>query len=109
MARLCVTAKLSGKSEHFRLQPPWEPRVISVFCAVRFISRQAAGKTWTATPKKAELFWLCLLQDSKLSFPVFPDPLSEVGLMTLYSFISFLLSTGMEHEKKLRMTVLATG
>lgn len=76
------------------------PRVIFVFCTVRFISQEALGKTWTGTPKNADFSWLCILQDSKLSFPVFPGPLSEVGLVTLFSFISFLLSAGMKHEKK---------
>lgn len=73
--------------------------VIPACCAVRFIHREVRVKPGLAL-QQAEFSWLCILRDSKFSFPVFPGPLSEVGLMTLFSFISFLLSAGMKREKK---------
>lgn len=57
----------------------------------------------------AEFSCLCILRDSKFSLPVFPGLLSEVGLVTLVSFRSFLLSASLKREKKATCDIAGHG
>lgn len=78
-----------------RLELPCELTDHLCVHTVTFISREGVAKTWAGTQTSR-----FLLHDSQFSLPVFPGPLSEVGLMTLFSWISFLLFAGMKREKK---------
>lgn len=105
MGMLCGTSELGfccrgGKSEHFKLQPPWKPtgHLCVLYSQISSAERQLVKPGLGHQKKQTSPD--CILQDSKLSFPLFPGPLSEVGLMTLFSFIGFLLSAGMKREKK---------
>lgn len=77
-----VAAAKVGNVSILGLNHLGNPQVISVFCTVRSISPEAVGKTWAGTQKK-QISPDCILQDSKLSLPVPPGPLSEAGLMTI--------------------------